>query len=324
ESVVQERENIKLEFQKHFNSIKATQDQNQKDVDELIEHVNQKTYSYANVHAKNQDLLMIISELKNKLRTIEKGKNVNTKFDKSETLGKLVRVTLFTKTLANKAKNISNTKVKSDRSKPITSQSIPRTKQSQKYNDNVIARGMYKITKQETKTRDSKANINFYNFIGIGSSNSVRRSKSKDNKLKNTVLKNTKSSSAYVWKTSSSASLDSNKCETKDSNVCQTNECVSCSKTLKACVNAVNDGSNIVWVSCGKDVFSHSHEKYVARNALTRNSSVKRALFTTPTTAKSNNLGTNYVVAKSRLSVVNTPKATNKVSSALPLSLDSS
>ncbi|GJR36262.1 hypothetical protein Tco_1211946 [Tanacetum coccineum] len=160
--------------------------------------------------------------------------------------------------------------------------------------------------------------------MGIGSSNSVRRSKSKDNKLKNTVLKNTKSSSAYVWKTSSSASLDSNKCETKDSNVCQTNECVSCSKTLKACVNAVNDGSNIVWVSCGKDVFSHSHEKYVARNALTRNSSVKRALFTTPTTAKSNNLGTNYVVAKSRLSVVNTPKATNKVSSALPLSLDSS
>ncbi|GJS67259.1 retrovirus-related pol polyprotein from transposon TNT 1-94, partial [Tanacetum coccineum] len=119
----------------------------------------------------------------------------------------------------------------------------------------------------------------------IGSSNSVRRSKFKDNKSKNRVLKNTKSSSAYVWKTSSSASLDSNKCETKNSNVCQTNECVSSSKTVKACVNAVNDGLNIVWVSYGKYVFSYSYEKCVARNALTRNSSVKRALFTTPAEA---------------------------------------
>ncbi|GJS54798.1 hypothetical protein Tco_0628160, partial [Tanacetum coccineum] len=136
------------------------------------------------------------------------------------------------------------------------------------------------------------------------SSNSVRRSKSKDNKSKNRVLKNTKSSSTYVWKTSSSASLDSNKCETKNSNVCQTNECVSSSKTVKACVNAVNDGSNIVWVSYGKYVFSYSYEKCVARNALTRNSSVKRALFTTPVAAKSKNLVSNYVVAKSRLSVV--------------------
>ncbi|GJX86588.1 retrovirus-related pol polyprotein from transposon TNT 1-94 [Tanacetum coccineum] len=218
-SVVQERENIKLEFQKLFNSIKATRDQNQRDVNELIEHVNQNTYTYGDVRAQNQDLLMTIYELKKKLRTLEKGKNVNTKFDKSKTLG------------------------------------MP---------------------------------------IGVESSKSVRRSKSKDNNSKNRVLKNTKSSSVYVWKKSSSTSLDSNKHQTKYLDACQKNTCVSDSKNC------------------------------VARNPLTRKSSVKRALFTTPLATKSKNLGATSIVAKSRLSVVNSLKATNKVSSASPLSSNSS
>ncbi|GKF57184.1 hypothetical protein Tco_0170721, partial [Tanacetum coccineum] len=162
------------------------------------EHVTQKTQAYGAIRAENQDLLITISELKNKLRTIEKGKNVNTKFDKSKTLGKLLCVTPFNKNLANKAKNVSNTKVPSDRSKPVTSQSTPTTEQNQKNNENVIARGMYKINKQETKTPDSKANINVSNSTGVESSKSVRRSKSKDTKSKNNVLKNTKSSSTYV------------------------------------------------------------------------------------------------------------------------------
>ncbi|GJZ61631.1 hypothetical protein Tco_0617768 [Tanacetum coccineum] len=68
ESTVKERENIKLEFQKLFNSIKVTRAQHQNEINEMIEDVTQKTYSYADVHAKNQDLLMTISEL----RTIEK------------------------------------------------------------------------------------------------------------------------------------------------------------------------------------------------------------------------------------------------------------
>ncbi|GJS25282.1 hypothetical protein Tco_0453914 [Tanacetum coccineum] len=93
------------------------------------------------------------------------------------------------------------------------------------------------------------------------------------------------------------------------SNVFQSNATVLSTKT----VNAVNDGLNIVYVSCRKDVFLLSHEKCVARYALSRNSSVKRALFTTPIAAKSKNLGATSVVVKSRLSVAITPKATNKV-----------
>nr|GEU94157.1 hypothetical protein [Tanacetum cinerariifolium] len=143
----------------------------------------------------------------------------------------------------------------------------------------------------------------------VESSNSVRRPNFKGTKSKNRVLKNTKSSSTYVRKISRSVSIDSNKCETKDLNVFQTNASVSNSKTL----NVVNDRSNIVCVSCGKNVFLLSHEKCVARYALFRNSNVKRALCTTPVATNSKNLGATSVVAKSRLSVANNTKATNKV-----------
>ncbi|GJZ26908.1 retrovirus-related pol polyprotein from transposon TNT 1-94, partial [Tanacetum coccineum] len=144
----------------------------------------------------------------------------------------------------------------------------------------------------------------------VESSHSVRRSTSKDIKSKNSVLKNTKSSSTYVWKKFNSACLDSKKSDTKTSNVCQTNACISNSKTVKACVNVVKDGLNIVCISCSNDVFLNSHEKCYARHALSRKPSVKRALFTSP------------LAAKSRLSVAKTPTATSKVSSALTPSSD--
>ncbi|GJW88106.1 hypothetical protein Tco_0163446 [Tanacetum coccineum] len=79
ESLIKECENVKLEYQKIFNSIKTTQAQHQKEVNELVENVNQKTYAYADVRSQNQDLLMIISELKTKLKYAEKGKNSKLK-----------------------------------------------------------------------------------------------------------------------------------------------------------------------------------------------------------------------------------------------------
>ncbi|GKB43887.1 hypothetical protein Tco_0888829 [Tanacetum coccineum] len=284
--VVKERENVKLKYQKLFNSIKATQTQHKKELDELIEHVNRNTYAYADVRDQNQYLLITISEIKNKLKTIDKGKNVNTKFEKSEASRTLLCVTPLPKNIAIKAKKVSNSKVNADRSKPVTSHPTPTNEQ------------------------------------GVESPNSVRRQKSKDIKSKNRVLKNTnaKSSTAHVRKMSRSVSIDSNKCETMNSNLCHANKSVLNTKN----VTALNDGSNIVCVSCGTDVFLLSHERCVARYALSRNSNVKRALFTTPVVAKSKNLGATSVVAKSRLSVANTPKATNKVFSASSLSHDSS
>ncbi|GKE46690.1 hypothetical protein Tco_1477948, partial [Tanacetum coccineum] len=208
--VVKERENVKLEYQKLFNSIKATRTQHQKELDEVIEHVNQKTYAYADVRSQNQDLLMIIFELKNKIKTIEKGKNVNTKFDKYEISETLLCVIPFPKNIAVKAK---------------------------------------------------KCQILRSNQIGVESSNSVRRPKSKDTKSKSRVLKNTNNKSSYVHvrKVSSSVSIESNKHETINSTICQSNASVLNTKS----VNAVNDGSNIVCISCGKDVFMLSHELLV-------------------------------------------------------------
>ncbi|GKB25852.1 retrovirus-related pol polyprotein from transposon TNT 1-94 [Tanacetum coccineum] len=69
--------------------------------------------------SQNQDLLMTISELKNKLKTIDKGKNVNTKFDKAETSRILLSVTPLPKNIAVKAKKVSNTKVNADRDSKV-------------------------------------------------------------------------------------------------------------------------------------------------------------------------------------------------------------
>ncbi|GJX25135.1 hypothetical protein Tco_0231431 [Tanacetum coccineum] len=84
-----ESENVSLEFQvqyqKLFDSIKKTCAQTQGEINELFENVKQKTYAYADVRVQNQDLLLTIFELKAKLKTVENGKSVNTKFDKANT-----------------------------------------------------------------------------------------------------------------------------------------------------------------------------------------------------------------------------------------------
>ncbi|GJR46451.1 retrovirus-related pol polyprotein from transposon TNT 1-94 [Tanacetum coccineum] len=188
DSIVQERENIKLKYQKLFNSIKATRAEHQQEVNELVENISQKTYAY----------------------------------------GKLLCVTSLPTNISVQAKKILKSKDNTDRSKPVTSHSTPKSKKKQKKNANVITRGMYKIEKHESHTRDSKTNMNVSNSTGVGSSNSVRKPKSKDNKSKNKVLKNTNanSSSAYVRKTPSSIRIDSNKRETINSNECQSNASV--------------------------------------------------------------------------------------------------
>ncbi|GJS92859.1 retrovirus-related pol polyprotein from transposon TNT 1-94 [Tanacetum coccineum] len=216
---------------------------------ELIENVNQKTYAYGDVRAKNQNLLMAISELKDKLKTAEKGKNVNTNFDKYATLGKLICVTPLNKNKDLKAKMVSKVEVKTDKSKPITS---------------------------------------------LASSSSVNRPEFKDNMLKKIVLLNIKFKSTFkdVKKSQSSVSLVSNKRDTLNLNVSESNENVLKAKT----VNLVNDGLNLVCVSCGKDMFMISHDKCVARYALSANYRVKRALFTSPVAAKSSKVEATLVI----------------------------
>ncbi|GJW06180.1 integrase, catalytic region, zinc finger, CCHC-type containing protein [Tanacetum coccineum] len=75
QSLIKERDNVKLEYQKLFNSIKKTRSQTQTEIDELITHVSEKTYAYGAIRAENQNLLFTISELKTRLANVEKGMN---------------------------------------------------------------------------------------------------------------------------------------------------------------------------------------------------------------------------------------------------------
>ncbi|GJX57150.1 hypothetical protein Tco_0287047 [Tanacetum coccineum] len=58
QSLIKERDNAKMEYRKLFDSIKKTRSQTQKEMDELIDHVSEKTYAYGVIHAENQNLLV--------------------------------------------------------------------------------------------------------------------------------------------------------------------------------------------------------------------------------------------------------------------------
>ncbi|GJZ18960.1 hypothetical protein Tco_0555550 [Tanacetum coccineum] len=76
QSLIKERDNVKLEYQKLFNSIKKTRSQTQTEMDELIAHVSEKTFAYGAIRAENQNFLITISELKTRLANVEKGMTV--------------------------------------------------------------------------------------------------------------------------------------------------------------------------------------------------------------------------------------------------------
>nr|GEU31813.1 hypothetical protein [Tanacetum cinerariifolium] len=168
-----------------------------------------------------QELIEEVQEMLNTFKSMEQ--KVAEKSPKENVLqneiDRLLEVSLTREIQDFKAKKVSNANVNADRSKPVTLHSIPKNKKSQKQSANVIARAMYRITKIETHTPDSKTNIHVSNSTCVESSNSVRRPKSKDTKLKDRVLKNinVKRSHAHVRKMSSSVSIDSNKRETMNS-----------------------------------------------------------------------------------------------------------
>ncbi|GJY53541.1 integrase, catalytic region, zinc finger, CCHC-type containing protein [Tanacetum coccineum] len=73
QSLIKERDNAKMEYKKLFDSIKKTRSQTQKEMDELIAHVSEKTYAYGVIRAENQNLLDTISELKARMKNGENG-----------------------------------------------------------------------------------------------------------------------------------------------------------------------------------------------------------------------------------------------------------
>nr|GEV34949.1 hypothetical protein [Tanacetum cinerariifolium] len=288
------------------------------DIESLIYNVQKEV---ENQQRMNNELKRKKALLQKELVTCKELKNVNTKFDKSETLEKVICVTLLNKNKDLKAKIVSKVEVKTDKSKPVTSCSTPKNEQSQKTNANVMARGMYRVTKIEMKMTAAKTNKFSCNSTGVVSFSSVRRLESKDTNIKKRVLLNTKSKSTSKEdkKSHSSINFVSNKNDTMNSNVSESKANVLKAKTI----NDVHDGSNIVCVSCGKDVFLIAHDKCVGRYALSSNSRVKIALFTYHVAAKSSKIGATPVVVKSRFNVVTPLKAANKVCRASSLTSES-
>ncbi|GJV40022.1 retrovirus-related pol polyprotein from transposon TNT 1-94 [Tanacetum coccineum] len=78
QSLIKERDNAKMEYKKLFDSIKKTRSQTQKEMDELIAHVSEKTYAYGAIRAENQNLLHTISELKARMKNGENGMNATS------------------------------------------------------------------------------------------------------------------------------------------------------------------------------------------------------------------------------------------------------
>ncbi|GJW44879.1 retrovirus-related pol polyprotein from transposon TNT 1-94 [Tanacetum coccineum] len=178
QSLIKERDNVKLEYQKLFNSIKKTRSQTQTEIDELIAHVSEKTYAYGAIRAENQNLLFTISELKTRLANVEKGKSVNTKFDKTNGSQPLLCVTPLHKHVIQKKTDVQKSEENHVVSKPVTLQTSPAKQRGVNSNKNVIAPGMYKVvTTHESQTNEAKHDLS---SIGMNVASSVRRPMNRD------------------------------------------------------------------------------------------------------------------------------------------------
>ncbi|GJZ88772.1 retrovirus-related pol polyprotein from transposon TNT 1-94 [Tanacetum coccineum] len=190
QSLIKERDNVKLEYQKLFNSIKKTRSQTQTEMDELIAHVSEKTYAYGAIRVENQNLLFTISELKTRLANVEKGKSVNTKFDKTNGSQPLLCVTPLHKHVIQKKMDVQKSEENHVVSKPVTLQTSPAKQSGVNSNKNVIAPGMYKVvTTHESQTNEAKHDLS---STGMNAASSVRRPMNRDSHVKNSVLANSK------------------------------------------------------------------------------------------------------------------------------------
>ncbi|GKB76995.1 hypothetical protein Tco_0943890 [Tanacetum coccineum] len=122
QSLVKERENLKLEYQKLFDSTKQTRSQTQEEINKLIEHVNQKTYAYADVRAKNQDLLITISELKARFKNVKKGLKVESSVRRPMNRISQVKNSVFANT--KKSRKKVEVYVKKNKTEDIASENV--------------------------------------------------------------------------------------------------------------------------------------------------------------------------------------------------------
>ncbi|GJU85951.1 retrovirus-related pol polyprotein from transposon TNT 1-94 [Tanacetum coccineum] len=155
------RDNVKLEYKSFLNSrSKRHGIKINSKIETLIAHVSEKTYAYGAIRAENQNLLFTISELKTRLANVEKGKSVNTKFDKTNGSQPLLCVTPLHKHVIQKKTDVQKSEENHVMSKPVTLQTSPAKQRGVNSNKNVIAPGMYKVvTTHESQTNEAKHDL---------------------------------------------------------------------------------------------------------------------------------------------------------------------
>ncbi|GJR24795.1 hypothetical protein Tco_0973322 [Tanacetum coccineum] len=207
--------------------------------DELIIHVSEKTYAYGAIRAENQNLLSTISELKTRLEKVEKGKSVNTKFDKTNGYQSLLCVTPLNKHAFQKKTDVPKTEENHVVSKPVTLQTSPTKQTGANQNTNVIRPGIMNATSR------------------------VRRPMSRDSHVAHSVLDNSKKAAknvaVYVRKNkqtnNTSANVISNKenvidVDAANASKAKTLLCVSCMQNvLIPCHDKCGRESNLYTIS---------------------------------------------------------------------------
>ncbi|GJS75069.1 retrovirus-related pol polyprotein from transposon TNT 1-94 [Tanacetum coccineum] len=324
QSLIKERDNAKMEYKKLFDSIKKTRSQTQKEMDELITHVSEKTYAYGAIRAENQNLLVTISELKARMKNGENGKSVNTKFDKTHGSQSFLCVTPLNKNASQKQTVVLKTKENHVESKPVTSQTSHTKQTGTHQNTNVISPGMYRVvTQQESQTNKSK---NVLSSTGMNATSSVKRPKSRDSHVKTSVLdvsKNeAKKEAVYVRKNKQTDNTFAKVVSNKEN-------------VIDVAVANASKAKTLLCVSCMQSVLIPCHDKCVAKHKLNVRSNARRTFsvnsripkssettFVAPKTrfsekaTQSKTLDTTSVASKSKIDEASASKARDKVSSA--------
>ncbi|GJS52013.1 retrovirus-related pol polyprotein from transposon TNT 1-94 [Tanacetum coccineum] len=271
QSLIKERDNAKMEYKKLFDSIKKTRSQTQKEMDELIVHVSEKTYAYGAIRAENQNLLTTISELKKRLEKAEKGKSVNTKFDKTNGFQSLLCVTPINKQAFKKKSDVPKIEETNVVSKPVTLQTSPTKQTRANQNTNVIRPGMYRVvTTQESQTSKTKSALS---STGMNATSRVRRPMSRDSHVAHSVLDNSKKEkknvAVYVRKN-------------KQEDVIPNKENV-----IDVDVANASKAKTLLCISCMKNVLISCHDKCVVKHKLNVRSNIRRTFSTNSRSPKS-------------------------------------
>ncbi|GJR49712.1 retrovirus-related pol polyprotein from transposon TNT 1-94 [Tanacetum coccineum] len=260
-------------------------------MDELIVHVSEKTYAYGAIRAENQNLLSTISELKTRLEKVEKGKSVNTKFDKTNGSQSLLCVTPLNKHAFQKKTDVPKTEENHVVSKPVTLQTSPTKQTGANQNTNVIRPGMYRVvTTQESQTNKTKSALS---STGMNATSRVRRPMSRDSHVAHSVLDNskkaTKNVAVYVRKNKQTDNTSANVISNKEN-------------VIDVDVANASKAKTLLCVSCMQNVLIPCHDKCLAKLKLNVRSNVCRTFFTNSRTSKSSE--TTFVAPKTRLDLV--------------------